>query len=90
MEIFVAGATARSLIPMLIKEDHTVYAMIRNESQVEAMKKVDALPLLAGREVLQRIRHVKRMDTLKYHKNPLMGILVTFTIKGLGCNEYTF
>ena len=36
------------------------------------------------------IRHVKRMDTLKYHKNPLMGILVTFTIKGLGCNEYTF
>ncbi|TKI30682.1 DTDP-glucose 4,6-dehydratase [Bacillus mycoides] len=45
MEIFVAGATgviARSLIPMLIKEGHTVYAMIRNESQVEAMKKVDA------------------------------------------------
>lgn len=54
------------------------------------MKKVDALTLLAGREVLQRIRHVKRMDTLKYHKNPLMGILVKSTIKGLGCNEYTF
>lgn len=49
MEIFVAGATARSLIPMLIKEGHTVYAMIRNESQVEAMKKVDALPVLAER-----------------------------------------
>ncbi len=36
MEIFGAGATVRSLIPMLIKEGHTVYAMIRNESQVEA------------------------------------------------------
>lgn len=36
MEIFGAGATARSLILMLIKEGHTVYAMIRNESQVEA------------------------------------------------------
>lgn len=29
-------------------------------------------------------------ECVKYHKNPLMGILVTFTIKGLGCNEYTF
>lgn len=64
----------------MFSEGHTVYAM----------KKVDALPVLAGREVLQRIRHVKRMDTLKYYKNPLMGILVIFTIKGLGCNEYTF
>jgi len=27
---------------------------------------------------------------LKYYKSPLMGILVTFTIKGLDCNEYTF
>lgn len=47
MQIFVAGVIARSLIP--IKEGHTVYAMIRNESQVEAMKKVDALPVLAER-----------------------------------------
>ena len=38
MKIFIAGATGvigRSLLPMLIKEGHTVFAMIRNESQVE-------------------------------------------------------
>ncbi|MGE7935554.1 NAD-dependent epimerase/dehydratase family protein [Bacillus paramycoides] len=51
MEIFVAGATGvigRSLIPMLIKNGHTVYAMIRNESQIELMKKVGALPVIAN------------------------------------------
>ncbi|EJS67946.1 MULTISPECIES: NAD-dependent epimerase/dehydratase family protein [Bacillus] len=50
MKIFVAGATGvigRSLLPMLIKEGHTVYAMIRNESQVEVMKKVGAIPVIA-------------------------------------------
>ena len=43
MKIFVAGATGvigRSLLPMLIEEGHTVFAMIRNESQVEKMKKL--------------------------------------------------
>ncbi|MDT3498986.1 NAD(P)-dependent oxidoreductase [Bacillus toyonensis] len=50
MKIFVAGATGvigRSLLPMLIKEGHTVFAMIRNELQVEAMKKVGAIPVIA-------------------------------------------
>ncbi|MGE7881811.1 NAD-dependent epimerase/dehydratase family protein [Bacillus sp. NPDC094077] len=50
MKIFVAGATGvigRSLLPMLIKEGHAVYAMIRNESQVEAMKKLGAIPVIA-------------------------------------------
>ncbi|PGM90608.1 NAD-dependent epimerase/dehydratase family protein [Bacillus cereus] len=50
MKIFVAGATGvigRSLLPMLIKEGHTVFAMIRNESQVEAIKKVGAIPVIA-------------------------------------------
>ncbi|HDR7517683.1 NAD(P)-dependent oxidoreductase [Bacillus mobilis] len=50
MKIFVAGATGvigRSLLPMLIEEGHTVFAMIRNESQVEEMKKVGAIPVIA-------------------------------------------
>ncbi|KAB2441428.1 NAD-dependent epimerase/dehydratase family protein [Bacillus luti] len=50
MKIFIAGATGvigRSLLPMLIKEGHTVFAMIRNESQVEEMKKVGAIPVIA-------------------------------------------
>ncbi|MEX0137275.1 NAD(P)-dependent oxidoreductase [Bacillus nitratireducens] len=50
MKIFVAGATGvigRSLLPMLIKEGYTVFAMIRNESQVEAIKKVGAIPVKA-------------------------------------------
>ncbi|MGH0599306.1 NAD-dependent epimerase/dehydratase family protein [Bacillus mycoides] len=50
MKIFVAGATGvigRSLLPMLIKEGHTVFAMIRNESQVEAIKKVGAIAVIA-------------------------------------------
>ncbi|HDX9656910.1 TPA: NAD(P)-dependent oxidoreductase [Bacillus toyonensis] len=50
MKIFVAGATGvigRSLLPMLIKEGHTVFAMIRNELQVEAMKKIGAIPVIA-------------------------------------------
>ncbi len=32
---------------MLIKEGHTVFAMIRNELQVEAMKKIGAIPVIA-------------------------------------------
>ncbi len=50
MKIFVAGATGvigRSLLPMLIKEGYTIFAMIRNESQVEAIKKVGAIPVIA-------------------------------------------
>ncbi|HDR6318440.1 TPA: NAD(P)-dependent oxidoreductase [Bacillus thuringiensis] len=50
MKIFVAGATGvigRSLLPMLIKEGHTVFAMIRNESQIEEMKKIGAIPVIA-------------------------------------------
>ncbi|PFO92003.1 dTDP-glucose 4,6-dehydratase [Bacillus cereus] len=50
MKIFVAGATGvigRSLLPLLIKNGHTVFAMIRNTSQVEAMKKVGAIPVIA-------------------------------------------
>ncbi|MDA1679552.1 NAD-dependent epimerase/dehydratase family protein [Bacillus cereus group sp. TH152-1LC] len=50
MKIFVAGATGvigRSLLPRLIKEGHTVFAMIRNESQIEAMKKIGAIPVIA-------------------------------------------
>ncbi|MGN7894798.1 NAD-dependent epimerase/dehydratase family protein [Bacillus sp. 22475] len=50
MKIFVAGATGvigRSLLPMLIKNGHTVFAMIRNTSQVEAMKRVGAIPVIA-------------------------------------------
>ncbi|WP_242214697.1 NAD(P)-dependent oxidoreductase [Bacillus cereus group sp. BfR-BA-01383] len=50
MKIFVAGATGvigRSLLPMLIKEGHTLFAMIRNESQVEAMKEVGTVPVIA-------------------------------------------
>lgn len=50
MKIFVAGATGvigRSLLPMLIKNGHIVFAMIRNTSQVEAMKKVGAIPVIA-------------------------------------------
>lgn len=50
MKIFVAGATGvigRSLLPMLIKNGHTVFAMIRNTSQVEAMKKIGAIPIIA-------------------------------------------
>ncbi|HDR3343553.1 TPA: NAD(P)-dependent oxidoreductase [Bacillus cereus] len=50
MKIFVAGATGVigcSLLPMLIKNGHTVFAMIRNTSQVEAMKKVGAIPVIA-------------------------------------------
>lgn len=50
MKIFVAGATGvigRSLLPMLIKNGHTVFAMIRNTSQVEAIKKFGAIPVTA-------------------------------------------
>ncbi|MHA4117228.1 NAD-dependent epimerase/dehydratase family protein [Bacillus cereus] len=50
MKIFVAGATGvigRSLLPMLIKNGYTVFAMIRNTSQVEAMKKIGAIPIIA-------------------------------------------
>ncbi|MCI4250614.1 NAD(P)-dependent oxidoreductase [Bacillus sp. CCB-MMP212] len=50
MKIFVAGATGvigRSLLPMLIKNGHIVFAMIRNTSQVEVMKKVGAIPVIA-------------------------------------------
>ena len=50
MKIFVAGATGvigRSLLPLLIKNGHTVFAMIRTTSQVEAMKKVGAIPVIA-------------------------------------------
>lgn len=50
MKIFVAGATGvigRSLLPMLIKNGHTVFAMIRNTSQVEAMKRLGAIPVIA-------------------------------------------
>ncbi|EEL60254.1 DTDP-glucose 4,6-dehydratase [Bacillus cereus Rock4-18] len=50
MKIFVAGATGvigRTLLLMLIKEGHTVFAMIRNELQVEAMKKIGAIPVIA-------------------------------------------
>ncbi|ETT75492.1 MULTISPECIES: NAD-dependent epimerase/dehydratase family protein [Bacillus] len=50
MKIFVAGATGvigRSLLPMLIKNGYTVFAMIRNTSQVEAMKRVGAIPVIA-------------------------------------------
>ncbi|ADH07103.1 NAD-dependent epimerase/dehydratase family protein [Bacillus thuringiensis] len=50
MKIFVAGVTGvigRSLLPMLIKNGHTVFAMIRNTSQVEAMKRVGAIPVIA-------------------------------------------
>ncbi|QFY00160.1 NAD-dependent epimerase/dehydratase family protein [Bacillus cereus] len=50
MKIFVAGATGvigRSLLPMLIKNGHTVFAMIRNTSQVAAMKRGGAIPVIA-------------------------------------------
>ncbi|PEY60939.1 dTDP-glucose 4,6-dehydratase [Bacillus cereus] len=50
MKIFVVGATGvigRSLLPLLIKNGHTVFAMIRTTSQVEAMKKVGAIPVIA-------------------------------------------
>ncbi|HDR4908256.1 TPA: NAD(P)-dependent oxidoreductase [Bacillus cereus] len=50
MKIFVAGATGvigRSLLPMLIKNGHAVFAMIRNTSQVEVMKRVGAIPVIA-------------------------------------------
>nr|EJQ78530.1 hypothetical protein IGC_02914 [Bacillus cereus HuA4-10] len=70
MKIFVAGATGvigRSLLLMLIRGGHTVFAMIRNESQVEAIKKVGAIPVIAGREVLQIIKHGKSMDIYILH-----------------------
>ncbi len=69
MKIFVAGATGvigRSLLLMLIREGHMVFAMIRNESQVEAIKKVGAIPVIAGREGLQIIKHIKSMDGYLY------------------------
>ncbi|MGE6540651.1 NAD-dependent epimerase/dehydratase family protein [Bacillus luti] len=50
MKIFIAGATGvigHSLLPMLINEGHKVFAMIRNESQVEEMKKVGATLVIA-------------------------------------------
>ncbi|RBP28790.1 MULTISPECIES: hypothetical protein [Bacillus] len=103
MQIFVAGATGVigcSLLLMLIREGHIVFAMISNESQVEAIKKVGAIPEIAGREASNNKAHKEcgwipfhpswSDECVKYHKNPLMGILVTFTIKGLDCNEYTF
>ena len=77
MKIFVAGATGvigRSLLPMVIREGHTVFAMIRNESQVEAIKKVGAIPVIAGREVLQIIKHVKSMDGYLYILHGLKSV----------------
>ncbi|CAH2465931.1 hypothetical protein IIQ_01456 [Bacillus cereus VD118] len=77
MKIFVAGATGvigRSLLPMVIREGHTVFAMIRNESQVEAIKKVGAIPVIAGREVLQIIKHIKIMDGYLYILNGLKSV----------------
>ncbi|KFN01420.1 NAD(P)-dependent oxidoreductase [Bacillus clarus] len=66
MKIFVAGATGvigRSLIPMLLKEGHTVYAMIRNGSQVETLKKIGVLPLIADvfnrKEVFSALEEAK-------------------------------
>ncbi|KAA0766461.1 NAD(P)-dependent oxidoreductase [Bacillus sp. SH5-2] len=50
MKIFVAGATGvigRSLLPLLIKNGHTVFTMIRNESHIGAMKKIGAIPVIA-------------------------------------------
>lgn len=77
MKIFVAGATGvigRSLLLMLIREGHTVFAMIRNESQVEAIKKVGAIPVIAGIEVLQIIKHVKSMDGYLYILHGLKSV----------------
>jgi nucleoside-diphosphate-sugar epimerase len=77
MKIFVAGATGvigRFLLPMLIRDGHTVFAMIRDESQVEAIKKVGAIPIIAGREVLQIIKHVKSMDGYLYILHGLMSM----------------
>ncbi|MGN4422790.1 NAD-dependent epimerase/dehydratase family protein [Bacillus cereus group sp. MYBK30-1] len=50
MKIFVAGATGvigRNLLPMLINEGHTVYAMIRSDSQKESLKNLGVLPVIA-------------------------------------------
>ncbi|PFM61527.1 dTDP-glucose 4,6-dehydratase [Bacillus cereus] len=50
MKIFVAGATGvigRNLLPMLINERHTVYAMIRSDSQKESLKNLGVLPVIA-------------------------------------------
>lgn len=77
MKIFVAGATGvigRSLLLMLIREGHMVFAMIRNESQVEAIKKAGAIPIIVGREVLQLIKHVKSMDGYLYILHGLKSV----------------
>ncbi|PGK32798.1 dTDP-glucose 4,6-dehydratase [Bacillus anthracis] len=66
MKIFVAGASGvigRSLLPMLIKEGHTVFAMIRNESQVEEMKKVGAIPVIADIFNRQAVFSVLKVTT---------------------------
>ncbi|MED1411171.1 MULTISPECIES: NAD-dependent epimerase/dehydratase family protein [Bacillus] len=50
MKIFLAGATGvigRNLLPMLINEGHTVYAMIRSDSQKESLKNLGVLPVIA-------------------------------------------
>ncbi|MED1567650.1 NAD(P)-dependent oxidoreductase [Bacillus paramycoides] len=50
MKIFVAGATGvigRNLLPMLINEGHTVYAMIRSDSQKKSLKNLGVLPVIA-------------------------------------------
>ncbi|MFS0836507.1 NAD-dependent epimerase/dehydratase family protein [Paenibacillus sp. 1P03SA] len=50
MKIFVAGATGvigRSLLPLLIKEGHTVYAMVRGKAGKEAVLAQGAVPVEA-------------------------------------------
>ncbi|MFD0768913.1 NAD-dependent epimerase/dehydratase family protein [Bacillus sp. CGMCC 1.60114] len=50
MKIFLAGATGvigRSLIPMLVKEGHEVFGMIRNDSHASAIIKMGAKPVMA-------------------------------------------
>ncbi|WP_440603100.1 NAD-dependent epimerase/dehydratase family protein [Bacillus sp. GB_SG_008] len=50
MKVFLAGATGvigRSLIPLLVKEGHEVFGMIRDDSYASAMTKMGAKPVVA-------------------------------------------